>query len=59
MLFQQQKISEAVVSITGKVDRETVHGEAAESPEKVLGVCGDQERTRGGRRAGRAGSGWI
>lgn len=55
-----KKTSKAVVSITGKVDRETVHGEVAESPEKALGVCGERERTGGaGRSAGRAGSGWI
>lgn len=61
ILFQQQKISGAVVSITGKVDHETVHGEVDESPEKVLGVCGERERerARGGGSAGRAGSGWI
>lgn len=41
------------------MDHETVHGEVDESPEKVLGVCGERERARGGRSAGRAGSGWI
>lgn len=55
ILFQQQKISQAVVSITGKMDRETVHGEVAESPKKVLGVCGERGRMGGVGRSVLAG----